>query len=68
MAFFLSNDVIINVILRWGNMWQCEARLLYEGNRRALGTRDMVTFFFASLYHHRSSDFGLLNRTCQSLS
>ena len=36
--------------MRWGNMWQCEARLLYEANRRALGTRDMVTFFcqFAS--------------------
>ena len=30
----------------WGNMWQCEARLLYEANRRALGTGDMVTFFF----------------------
>ena len=29
----------------WGNMWQCEARLLYEANRRALGTRDMVTLF-----------------------
>ena len=27
-------------------MWQCEARLLYEANRRALGTKDMVTFFF----------------------
>ena len=26
-------------------MWQCEARLLYEANRRALGTRDMVTLF-----------------------
>ena len=32
--------------MRWGNMWQCESRLLYEANRRALGTRDMVTFFF----------------------
>ena len=27
-------------------MWQCEVRLLYEANRRALGTQDMVTFFF----------------------
>ena len=26
-------------------MWQCEAQLLYEANRRALETRDMVTFF-----------------------
>ena len=25
--------------MRWGNMWQCEARLLYEANRRALGTK-----------------------------
>ena len=32
--------------MRWGNMWQCEARLLYEAKRRALGTRYMVTFFF----------------------
>ena len=27
-------------------MWQCEARLLYEAKRRALGTRYMVIFFF----------------------
>ena len=40
---------LITVIMRWGNMWQCEARLLYEANRRALGTKDMVTFFFPSL-------------------
>ena len=33
-------------IMRWGNMWQCEARLLYEANRRAVGTKDMVTVFF----------------------
>ena len=32
--------------MRWGNMWQCEAQLLYEVNRRALGTRDVVTLFF----------------------
>ena len=32
--------------MRWENMWQCEARLLYEANRRALGTKDMVTFLF----------------------
>ena len=31
--------------MRWRNMWQCEAQLLYEANRRALETRDMVTFF-----------------------
>ena len=31
--------------MRWENMWQCEARLLYEVNRRALGTKDRVTFF-----------------------
>ena len=29
-----------------GNMWQCKARLRYEENRRALGTKDMITFFF----------------------
>ena len=27
-------------------MWQCEARLLYEANRRALGTKGMVTILF----------------------
>ena len=27
-------------------MWQCKARLRYEENRRALGTKDMITFFF----------------------
>ena len=32
--------------MRWENTWQCEARLLYKANRRALGTKDMVTFFF----------------------
>ena len=32
--------------MQWGNMWQCDTRLLYEVNRRALGTRDMVTLFF----------------------
>ena len=32
--------------MRWGNMWQCEARLVYEANRRAVGTKDMVTLFF----------------------
>ena len=32
--------------MRWGNMWQCEAPLVYEANRRALGTKDMVTVFF----------------------
>ena len=37
---------LVTVIMRWGNMWLCEARLLYEANRRTLGTRDMVTFFF----------------------
>ena len=31
--------------MRWGNMWQCEARLFYEANRRGPGTRDMLTFF-----------------------
>ena len=43
--------------MRWGNMWRCEVRLLYEANQRALGTKDMVTFFFQVFYHHRSSDF-----------
>ena len=32
--------------MRWGNMGQWKAWLLYETNRRALGTRDMVTFLF----------------------
>ena len=32
--------------MQWGNMWQYDTRLLYEVNRRALGTRDMVTLFF----------------------
>ena len=32
--------------MRWEDMWQCEARLLYEAKRRALGTKDMVNFFF----------------------
>ena len=53
-------------IMRWGNMWQCEARLLYEANRRAVGTKDMVTVFFSSFYDQRSSDFWLLNRTCET--
>ena len=36
----------ITLIMRWGNMGQWKAWLLYETNRRALGTRDMVTFLF----------------------
>ena len=32
--------------MQWGNMWQYDTQLLYEVNRRALGTRDMVTLFF----------------------
>ena len=32
--------------MRWENMWQCEVRLLYDANQRALGTQDMVTLFF----------------------
>ena len=36
---------LITVIMRWGNMWQCEALFFYEANWRALGTRHMVTFF-----------------------
>ena len=59
MAFFLAKTSLITVIMRWGNMWQCEARLLYEGNRRALGTKDMITIFFSSLYHLRSSGWVL---------
>ena len=46
MAFLQAKTSLITVIMRWGNMWQCEARLLYEANRRALGTKDMITFFF----------------------
>ena len=46
MAFFKAKTSLITVIMRWRNMWQCEARLLYETNRRALGTKDMITFFF----------------------
>ena len=46
MDFFLSKDVINNCYHAMGNMWQCEARLLSEANRRALGTKDMITFFF----------------------
>ena len=38
MAFLLSNDVINYCYHAMGNMWQCEARLLYEANQRALGT------------------------------
>ena len=55
--FFLSKDVINYCYHAMGNMWQCKARLRYEENRRALGTKDMITFFFSSLYHHRSSEF-----------
>ena len=29
-------------ILRWEEEFYCEARLVHEANRRALGTRDMV--------------------------
>ena len=54
--------------MRWGNMWQCEARLLYEANRRALRTKDMVTFFFSSLYHHRSSEFLAVKQNLSQLS
>ena len=32
--------------MRWENMWQCEARLFYQANRSALGTKDTVTVFF----------------------
>ena len=45
MAFFLAKTSLITVIMRWGNMWQCEALFFYEANWRALGTRHMVTFF-----------------------
>ena len=43
----------VNAIMRWEKMLQCEARLLYEVNQRALGTRDMIFGegeFFSSLY------------------
>ena len=46
MAFFLSNDVINYCYHAMGDQWHCEVRLPYEANRRALGTRDMVTFCF----------------------
>ena len=46
MAFFLSKDVINYCYHAMGNMWQSKARLRYEENRRALGTKDMITFFF----------------------
>ena len=46
MAFFLSKDVINYCYHAMGNMWQCKAELRYEENRRALGTKDMITFFF----------------------
>ena len=46
-GFFLwAKTSLITVIMRWGNMWQCEARLLYEANGRALRSKDMVTLFF----------------------
>ena len=45
MAFFKAKTSLIAVIMGWGNMWQCEARLLYEANRRALGNKDRVTVF-----------------------
>ena len=45
-GFFLSKDVINYCYHAMGNMWQCKARLRYEENRRALGTKDMITFFF----------------------
>ena len=32
--------------MRWGNMWQCKARLLYEANWGVLGTREVTVFFF----------------------
>ena len=35
---FLAMTSLVTVIMRWGNMWQGEARLLYEANRRALET------------------------------
>ena len=35
-----------NVIMLLGKMLQCKAQLLYEANRRALGTKDMVIFSF----------------------
>jgi len=35
-----------NVIMLLGKMLQCEARLLYEANRRALLTKGMVIFSF----------------------
>ena len=38
--------------MRWGKMSQWEGGLLYEANRRALGTRDIV----------------IVNRTTQNLS
>ena len=57
MAFFLGNDVI-NYCYHAISMKRTEEHWNQEhGNR-----------FFASLYNHRSSEFQLLNRTCQSLS
>ena len=53
MAFFLSNDVINYCYHAMGQHVALQGAIThYEANQRALETRDIVIFFFSSLYDH----------------